>query len=102
MHSCFSCQIVRHQAASVLGRLSHKNHRVNKIADISIGTLMMAVQAVKKEVLRLEALLQAGNLDDDADVQDLLFSYEQTADELKALYMEKQKFATNYPDYDSL
>ncbi|HCS65399.1 MAG TPA: hypothetical protein DIW64_15800 [Cellvibrio sp.] len=72
------------------------------MADISIGTLMMAIQAVNKEVFRLEALLQAGDLDDEADVQELLFSYEETADELKALYIEKQKFAVNYPDYDSL
>jgi hypothetical protein len=45
------------------------------MADISIGTLMMAIQAVNKEVFRLEALLQAKGLDDEADVQELLFSY---------------------------
>jgi hypothetical protein len=72
------------------------------MADISIGALMMAIQAVNKEVVRLEMLLQSENLDDEADIQELLFSYEQTAEELKQLYIEKQKFAVNYPDYESL
>ena len=41
----------------------------------------------------------------DEDVQCVahgFFSYEQTANEFKTLYIEKQKFAVNYPDYDSL
>lgn len=72
------------------------------MSDISIGTLMMSIQAVKKEIARLEHLLTSETLSDGADVQDLLFSYEEAESELKKLYIEKQKFTKNYPDYDSL
>lgn len=72
------------------------------MADISIGALMMSIQAVNKEIVRLEALLQTDGLSDGAECQDLLFSYEQTAEELKMAYIEKKKFASNYPEYDSL
>lgn len=72
------------------------------MSDISIGTLMMSIQAIKKEIARLEQLLASETLSDGADVQDLLLSYENAESELKKLYVEKQKFAKNYPAYESL
>lgn len=72
------------------------------MTDISIGTLMMSIQAVKKEITRLEELLTSETLSDGADIQDLLLSFEDTAEELKSLYIEKQKFTSNYPDYNEL
>ena len=72
------------------------------MADISIGTLMMSIQAVKKEIAHLEKLLTSETLSDGADVQDLLLAYEEAESELKKLYSEKQKFTKNYPDYESL
>jgi hypothetical protein len=73
-----------------------------EMSDISIGTLMMSIQAIKKEIERLEHLLTSETLSDGADVQYLLLSYEDAESELKKLYIEKQKFTINYPDYDSL
>lgn len=72
------------------------------MADITIGTLMMSIQAVNQQILRLEELLKSEGLTDGADLQELLFTYEQTAEELKALYLEKKKFAENFPNYESL
>ncbi len=72
------------------------------MAEISIGTLMMSIQAVKKEIEHLEELLKSETLSDGADVQDLLLSYESAESELKQLYIEKQKFTVNYPEYESL
>jgi len=73
-----------------------------EMADISIGTLMMAIQAIKKEISHLEALLESETLSDGADIQDLLCSYEASEAELKPLYIEKQKYTKNYPAYESL
>ena len=70
--------------------------------DISINTLMMSIQAVKKEIARLEELLASEPLPDGADVQDLLLAYESAESELKKRYMEKQKFTENYPKYEAL
>ncbi len=72
------------------------------MTDISIGTLMMSIQAVKKEINNLESLLTSETLSDGADIQDLLLSYEETELELKRLYQEKQRFAANYPPYETL
>ena len=72
------------------------------MADISIGTLMMSIQAVNQQILRLEELLKSEKLTNAADLHDLLFTYEQTAEELKVLYLEKKKFAENFPHYESL
>ena len=72
------------------------------MGEVSIGTLMMSIQAVKKEVSRLETLLTSETLSDGADVQGLLLSYEDAESELKKLYLEKQKYTKNYPDYESL
>ena len=72
------------------------------MSDISLGTLMMSIQAIKKEIARLEQLLTSETLSDGADLQDLLLSYEDAESELKKVYIEKQKFTKNYPDYDAL
>ena len=69
--------------------------------DISISTLMMSIQAVKKEIARLEELLNSGPRHG-ADVQDLLLAYESAEAELKKRYIEKQKFTDNYPKYEAL
>lgn len=69
--------------------------------DISISTLMMSIQAVKKEIARLEELLTS-EPPDGADVQDLLLAYESAESELKKRYIEKQKFTENYPKYEAL
>ena len=73
-----------------------------KMGDISIGTLMMSIQAIKKEIARLDDLLASETLSDGADLQDLLNAYEDAESELKKLYIEKQKFTKNYPEYESL
>ena len=73
-----------------------------EMADISIGALMMSIQAVKKEISNLENLLSSETLSDGADIQDLLCAYEETESELKSLYIEKQKYTKNYPEYESL
>lgn len=72
------------------------------MGNISIGTLMMSIQSVKKEIDRLELLLTSETLTDGADIQDLLLSYEDAEAELRELYIDKQKFTKNYPDYSTL
>jgi hypothetical protein len=71
------------------------------MAVISIGALMVSIQAVNQQILKLELLLSS-EPSDAAGLQDLLFSYEQTAEELRVLYLEKKKFAENFPDYELL
>ena len=72
------------------------------LVDISIGTLMMSIQAIKEKISYLENLLESETLSDGADIQDLLCTYEEAELELKSLYVEKQKFTKNYPKYEAL
>ncbi|GAB2198699.1 hypothetical protein [Sessilibacter sp. MAH4] len=43
---------------------------------ISIATVLMSLQAVKKEIAYLEGLLRSETLSDGAEIQDLLLTYE--------------------------
>ena len=72
------------------------------MANISIGTLMMSIQVIKKEIAHLENLLTSETLSNGADIQDLLLSYEDAESKLKKPYIEKQKFTTNHPKYEQL
>ncbi len=70
--------------------------------NISIGTVFMSLQAIKKEIASLEHLLTSETLSDGADIQGLLLAYEDAERELRDIYKQQQKFTANYPDYDSL
>ncbi|GAB2188681.1 hypothetical protein MAH1_02870 [Sessilibacter sp. MAH1] len=69
---------------------------------ISIATVLMSLQAVKKEIAYLEGLLRSETLSDGAEIQDLLLTYEDAERELRDLYIQKQKFAANSLSYESL
>lgn len=65
--------------------------------DITIGTILMALQAVHHQVLHLRGLLKSETLTDGADVQDLLSTYEDALAELSERYVSAQRFSTNHP-----
>lgn len=69
---------------------------------ISIATVLMSLQAVKKEIAYLERQLRSEALSDGAEIQDLLLTYEDAERELRDLYIQKQKFAANSLSYESL
>ena len=70
--------------------------------DIDINTIAMSIQAIAKEIARLEGLLQSETLTDGADIQDLILQYENAAEELRVIYIRLQKHTSNYPSYDNL
>ena len=72
------------------------------MADINGITLGMAIQAVQSEIQRFEQLLTSETLRDPADVQDLIFAYERTAETLKAAYISDWTEGTSLPTYDEL
>ena len=72
------------------------------MAEVDGLTLMMAIQAVNAEIRRYEQLLTSETLRDPEEIQSLIFSYEKTAEELKAAYESEWKEGTNLPPYSEL
>jgi hypothetical protein len=68
--------------------------------EVNGRTLLMAVQAVHAEMLRIRGDVDLGDLE--PDDQELLFSYSRAAEELKRAYLEARLSFTNLPPYEDL
>lgn len=65
-------------------------------------TLMVAIQSVDAEIRRLEAECEAETGPELPDLQDLLLSYHNAADELRKAYIEECRHVINLPPYEML
>jgi hypothetical protein len=73
------------------------------MAKLSGRSLMMAVQAVRDQIARLDRLLTSETLSDREALTELLMSYESAAEELRDAYMTETKGGrVNLPAYDEL
>lgn len=68
--------------------------------EVSTHAIMMAIQAVHAEIIRIVGDQPVAKLD--PDDQELLLSYSRAAEEFKAAYIEARKTQTNLPPYDVL
>jgi predicted dehydrogenase len=71
-------------------------------AEVRGGTLMMAIQAVDRELRELEESIEAAGDDADPDLVELSLSYEKTAEELRRAYLHVQETLSNLPPYERL
>jgi hypothetical protein len=72
------------------------------MSGISSGTLMMAIQGVHAEIVRILAGVQ-GNLEDlGPDDQELLMAFDKAESELKALYLVAVQEQPGLPAYEQL
>lgn len=67
--------------------------------EISGRTLVMAVQAIEREIDRLRALPEESTVAGD---DELLLQYERAADELEEVYAEAAQSIVNLPPYSQL
>jgi len=72
------------------------------MADVSGATLMMAVQAVHRQIRYYEGLLESDTLRDPQEIQSLILSYEAAARELKIAYRQECGGGSNLPEYEAL
>jgi len=73
------------------------------MADISGGTLMMAIQAVEAQLRRLQARIDgAGDDDDVSDDEEMLMAYDACARELRSAYDIARSVQSNLPPYSKL
>lgn len=72
------------------------------VAEVSALTLGMAIQAVQGQIRSLESLLTSETVRDPAVLQDLIFTYERAAEELKSAYLSDWSADSNLPSYETL
>jgi sulfate adenylyltransferase subunit 1 (EFTu-like GTPase family) len=70
------------------------------MAAVGATTLMMAVQAVHRQIRHYEGLLESGSLRDPQEIWSLVLAYEAAARELKMAYRRGSE--SNLPEYEVL
>jgi hypothetical protein len=72
------------------------------MANVNLGTIMMAVQAIKRERIRLQKEIEANPEDPDTpDLQELELSYWKAQMELKDAYISNRPPDSNLPEYST-
>ena len=70
---------------------------------ISMGTLMVAIQSVRDTIKDLELLLESETLRDRAAIEELVVSYDRAASDLKDAYLAAiASGVSNFPPYEEL
>jgi hypothetical protein len=72
------------------------------MANLDLSTILVCVQSVQKQIEYFEGLLESETVRDKAEIQELLLSYDQAAENLREAYISMRNPGSNYPDYDSL
>ncbi|GAA6168246.1 hypothetical protein [Sessilibacter corallicola] len=70
--------------------------------DLTLQTLMISIQSVQKQIEYFEGLMESETIRDKAEIQELLLTYDQAAEELKQAYISKRSEGSNFPAYDEL
>jgi hypothetical protein len=72
------------------------------MVEVSVQTLMMAVQAVDAAMSHIEESVGGNHGELEPDLQELMLSYSKAAMELKARYLEALKSLPSLPPYEQL
>ncbi len=72
------------------------------MVEINISTLMISIQALSKQIEYFEGLLSSETVRDKGEIQELLLSFDNAAENLKEAYQEKRVNSSNYPEYEQL
>jgi hypothetical protein len=70
--------------------------------EVSGRALVVAIQAVHKEMRELQAYIASGDEEGQADTQELLLTVEDAARELKTAYEHALRMSSNLPSYERL
>lgn len=70
--------------------------------ELALSTLMISIQSVQKQIEYFEGLLESETVRDKAEIQELLLTYDQAAEELKKAYISKRLEGSNFPEYEEL
>lgn len=72
------------------------------VPEIRLGTLLVAIQAVHHELSALDEEIREAGDAADPGLCELELSYWKAAENLREVYEERQKGASNFPPYEAL
>ncbi len=72
------------------------------MVDLELPTLLISIQSVQKQIEYFENLLKSETLKDKSEIEELLLTYDQAAENLKQAYILKRGVNSNYPEYNDL
>lgn len=72
------------------------------MVDLELSTILICIQSVQKQIEHFEGLLESETVRDKAEIQELLLSYDQAAENLKEAYISMRSSGSNYPEYEFL
>jgi hypothetical protein len=72
------------------------------MAAVDVLTLMMAIQAVRDQIARYEALLTSGTLRDPEEIQSLIVSYEKAQERPREAHESEWREGSNLRHYSKL
>lgn len=72
------------------------------MVELSLSTILVSIQSVQKQIEYFEGLLLSETVKDKSEIQELLLTYDQAAENLKEMYLFKKVPGSNYPEYESL
>jgi hypothetical protein len=72
------------------------------MVDLELQTLLISIQSVQKQIEYFENLLKSETLKDKSEIEELLLTYDQAAENLKQVYISKRGVNSNYPEYNDL
>lgn len=72
------------------------------MVDLELSTILISIQSIQKQIELFEGLLASETLKDKGEIQELLLSYDQAAENLKEVYISKRYPGSNYPEYEFL
>ena len=72
------------------------------MAEIEISTVLISIQAVKKQAEYFQGLLNSDNGIDNSEVEELLITFDQAAENLKGVYNSMRSKSKHYPKYEEI
>lgn len=72
------------------------------MVEVSLSTLLISIQAVNKQIEYFEGLLSSETVRDKAEIQELLLTFDQAAENLKEAYISTRDEGSNFPECEQL
>ncbi|BFM09518.1 hypothetical protein [Halioxenophilus aromaticivorans] len=72
------------------------------MVELSLSTILVSFQSVQKQIVYFEGLLESETVRDKGEIQELLHTYDQAAENLKEVYTSMRHTTSNFPPYEKL
>ncbi len=72
------------------------------MVELNLSTILVSIQSVQKQIEYFEGLLESETVRDKGEIQELLLTYDQAAENLKEMYTSMRHTTNSFPAYEEL